>query len=47
MNDKLYTKERIEDVYSESNSDQANEENRELLEKNGILQEEVRNLKRE
>ena len=47
MNEKLYTEERIEDIYLESNLDEANEEIRELLEKNGTLQEEVRKLKRE
>ena len=37
MNDKLYTKERIKDIYLERNLDEANEEIRELLEKNGTL----------
>ena len=46
MNDQLYVEERIEDIYSESNSDEANEAIKELLEKNGTLQE-VRKLKRE
>ena len=40
MNDKLYTKERIEDIHL----DEANEAIRELLEKNSNLQE-VRKLK--
>lgn len=47
MNEKLYTKQRIEDIYLESNSDEANEAIKELLEKNGTLQEEIRKLKRE
>ena len=47
MNDELYTEERIEDIHSESNLDEANEAIKELLEKNGKLQEEVRKLKRE
>ena len=44
---KLYTDERIEDIYSKRNLDEDNEEIRELLEKNCNLQEEFRNLKRE
>ena len=47
MNDHLYTKERIEDLHSESNPDEANEAIKELLEKNGSLQEEIRKLRRE
>ena len=47
MNDHLYTEERIEDLHSESNPDEANEAIKELLEKNGSLQEEVRKLRRE
>ena len=47
MNDKIYTKERIKDIHLESNSDEANEVIRELLEKNGKLKEEFRNLKRQ
>ena len=47
MNDQLYVEERIEDICLEGNSNEANEEIKELLEKNGILQEEVRKLKRE
>ena len=43
MNDQLYVKERIEDIYS----DEANEVIKELLEKNSTLQEEVRKLRRE
>ena len=35
MNEKLYIEERIEDINSKSNSDEANEAIRELLEKNG------------
>ena len=46
MNDHLYTEERIEELHSESIPDEANEEIKELLENNGILQE-VRKLKRE
>ena len=45
MNDKLYTKEIIEDIHSKSNIDEANKEIKELLEKNGNLQEEVRKMK--
>ena len=47
MNEKLYIEERIEDIHSESNSDEANEAIKELLEKNGTLQKEVSKLKRE
>ena len=47
MNDLLYVEERIEDICPEGNSNEANEAIKELLEKNGILQEEVRKLKRE
>ncbi len=47
MNEKLYTKERIEDIYLERNLDEANEAIRELLENNCNLQEEVIKLKRE
>ena len=46
-NDQLYVKERIEDICPEGNSNKANEAIKELLEKNGILQEEVRKMKRE
>ena len=41
MNDHLYTKERIEDLNSACSSDEANEAIKELLEKNGSLQEEA------
>ena len=37
MNDQLYVEERIENIYSESNSDEDNEAIKELLEKNGTL----------
>ena len=47
MNDQIYVEERIEDIYLEGNSNEATEVIKELLEKNGVLQEEVRNLKRE
>ena len=45
MNDQLYVEERIKDIYLEGNSNKANEAIKELLEKNGVLQEEVRKLK--
>ena len=44
MTDHLYIEERIEDLHSVSSSDEAIKE---LLEKNGSLQEEVRKLRRE
>ena len=47
MNDHLYIEERIKDLHSTSNSDEANETIKELLEKNGSLQEELRKLRRE
>ena len=47
MNDQLYVEERIENIYLESNSNEANEAIKELLEKNSTLQEEVRKLRRE
>ena len=47
MNDQLYIEERIEDIHSTSNLDEANEAIKELLEKYGILHEEARKLKRE
>ena len=47
MNDHLYIEERIEDLHSTNNLDEANESIKELLEKNGSLQEEVRKLRRE
>ena len=45
MNDHLYIEERIEDFHSISISDEANEAIKELLEKNGSLQEEVVRIK--
>ena len=45
MNDQLYVEGIIEDIYPEGNSNEANEAIKELLEKNGTLQEEVRKLK--
>ena len=47
MNDHLYIEERIEDLHPSISSDEANEAIKELLEKNGSLQEEVRKLRRE
>ena len=47
MNEKLYIEERVEDIYLESNSNEANKVIKELLEKNGTLQEEIKKLKRE
>ena len=47
MNDLKYVEERIEDCFPSSNSDEENNAIKELLEKNGSLQEEVRKLKRE
>ena len=47
MNDQLYIEERIEDIYLESNLDEANEAIKELLENNSTLQEEVGKLRRE
>ena len=47
INDNLYTEERIEDIYPERNSDQADDTIKDLLEKKFNLQEEVRKLKRE
>ena len=47
MNDHLYTEEKIEDLHSTRSPDEANESIKELLENNGSLQEEVRNLRRE
>ena len=47
MNDHLYIEERIEDLHSASSSDEAGDAIKELLEKNGSLQEEVRKLRRE
>ena len=47
MNDHLYIEERIKDIHSTKNLDEANEATKELLEKNGSVQEEVRKLRRE
>ena len=50
MNDHQYFETKIEDLFPSSSSNEANEANnaiKELLEKNGSLQEEVRMLKRE
>ena len=47
MNDHQYVEEKIEDLLPSSSSDEANKEIKELLAKNGSLQEEVRKLKRE
>ena len=46
-NDHLYIEEIIKDLHSASTLDEANKEIKELLEKNGSLQEEVRKLRRE
>ena len=47
MNDHLYVEERIADLHSKRSPNEANEEIKELLEKNGSLQEEARKLRRE
>ena len=47
MNDHQYIEEKIEDCFPSSNSDEANNTIKELIEKNGSLQEEIRKLKRE
>ena len=47
MNDLKYVEERIEDFFPSSNSDEANNAIKELLEKNDSLQEEVRKQRRE
>ena len=47
MNYHLYIQEIIEDIHSASSPNKANEAIKELLEKNGSLQEEVRKLRRE
>ena len=47
MNDLKYVEERIEYFFPSSNSNEANNAIKELLEKNGSLREEVRKLKRE
>ena len=46
-NDHLYVEEKIEDLLPSSSSDEADKAIKELLEKNGSLQEEVRKLRRE
>ena len=46
MNDHLYIEERIEYFHPSSSLDEANDAIKELLEKNGSLQEEVRTLRR-
>ena len=47
MNDHKYVEEKIEDLFPSRSSNEANNTIKELLEKNGSLQEEVRKLKRE
>ena len=47
MNDNLYIKERIENIFQDRSSDEANAAIIDLLEKNPTLHEEVKNLKRE
>ena len=47
MNDLKYFEEKIEYFFPSNSSDEANNAIKELLEKNGSLQEEVRKLKRE
>ena len=47
MNDLKYVEEKIEDFFPSSSSDEANNAIKELLEKNGSRQQEVRKLKRE
>ena len=47
MNDHLYIEERIEDFHPSSSSDEENDAIKELLEKNGRLQEELRKMRRE
>ena len=50
MNDHQYVETKIEDLFPSRSSNEANEENnaiKELLEKNGSLQEEVRMRRRE
>ena len=47
MNDFRYVEERIEDFFPSSSSDEENNVIKELLEKNGSMEEEVRKLKRE
>ena len=47
MNDLKYVEEKIEDIFPSSSSDEAKNEIKELLERNGSLQEKVWKLKRE
>ena len=47
MNDLKYVKENIEEFFPWSSLDEANNAIKEILEKNGSLQVEVRKLKRE
>ena len=47
MNDHKYVEENIEDFFPSSSLDEENNAIKELLEKNGSLQEEVRKCKRE
>ena len=47
MNDHLYIEERIEDLHLSSSLNEEDEAIKELLEKNGSLQEEVRKIRRE
>ena len=47
MNDHQYVEENIEYLFPSSSSDEENNAIKELLEKNGSLQEEIRKLKRE
>ena len=47
MNDLRHVEERIEDFFPSSSLDEVNNAIKDLLEKNGSLQEEVRKLKRE
>ena len=47
MNDHLYIEENIKDPFPSRSLDEENNTIKELLEENGSLQEEIRNLKRE
>ena len=47
INDHFYVEKKIEDLLPSSNIEEADKAIKELLEKNGSLQEEVRKLKRE
>ena len=47
MNDHKYVETKIEDFFPSSSSNEANEAIKELLEKNGSLQEEARMLRKE